>query len=707
VALACGNSCSKNKNTANAENSKSENTKRASINVKTGPVIISEFMAQNSSYLAHENGKFYDWLELYNTSSDTVNLNGFFLTDNREKLTKCSLDSLIILPHKTHLLWAGGNSENPNHVNFKLKKEAGEILLVSSDQITVYSHVIYENQVKDYSMCLVDGTWNYTNLPSPNAQNSDVNLFSGFSEKVQIEIHENNGEIMVTLGQFSAGRTIKYTTDGSSPASAKAKIYSEPFNINKGVMVRALQMGDKLISKSESRATFIEHSRHNIPVVSLITNPENLWNDDIGILVEGNHKNFEKRTDEWIREGNMQFYRDGVSKYAGAIQFKNYGAGTRLRPKKSMTIIAKDHMPNEFFSSTKREELDGFVLRACYSDASRFKNEIVNGVNMVMGSNTAMQEYHPVAFYINGKYWGIYNLSERKNKDFIKAHYGVSPSDIVTSNGPSTEALKGSSKDFIQFIDSINVMTMNEKGVLDYVAENFDLESLFDFWIHEIFTNKSDRFNNKFWRSKKLDNKWRFVSYDFDIGFVWPDNPKTLKIMKKEKAQGINFFGRLMMNREFSTAFLERMCDFLNFGYTESFATKYLKELDSLTRDEFKLDYDRWSTEWKKCLDQGETSKRKIIKFMAPRAAYFREIIAAEFGLKEEVIIQNPTPEKGDIYVNGYLVTAPAVYFKGMKVRLKAVPKDGFKFGEWTSASSSSEEEVTLNTPGVIEVIFN
>ena len=510
---------------------------------------------------------------------------------------------------------------------------------------------------------------------------------------------------MASLSQPSDGE-IMFTTDGSSPRGAKAKSYSQPFRVDSATVVRAWQKSKTLIPRYESRAVYVDLNKHQIPVVLLVTAPENLWDDEIGILVEGNDRNFEKRTDDWIRDGSIVYYENGQQVFSGAVDFKNYGAGTRVRPKKSMTIIADDPMPNHFFSSTEREEVDGFVLRACYSEASRFKNEAVNGVNQLMGSHTMMQEYHPVAFYINGNYWGIYNLSERKNTRFIQAHHGVTPTDILTSNGPRTTALKGSTDDFIQFIDSINSLTMNEPHIMNYVAENFDMTSLFDFWIHELYTNKSDRFNNKFWRSKKGDNKWRFVSYDFDIGFVWPDNPKTLKNFKDTEAVGINFFGRLMMNQEFSTAFFTRLCDYLNFGYTKSNMTNIIEELDSLTKHEFKLDYARWSSEWKKCLDQGDNSKKKIIKFMEPRAQHLRDSIAAAFELTEKVTIENPSPEKGNLYVNGHLVQAPAVYFTGMKVNLKAEPKEGFSFNEWSSQVSEKEETPVLKKSGRIQVVF-
>jgi hypothetical protein len=157
------------------------------VTVEKGAIYISEFMAQNSSTLAHEDGGFYDWIELTNSSNDSVDLSGYFLTDNRKKLTKSRLDSLTIAPHKTLLLWANGKPKNKKEVDFKLAKEQGEILLVSPDSVTVRSHVSYGWQAYDYSQCYVEETWFYTDLPTPDEINSSKNL------RVGKKGWENNG----------------------------------------------------------------------------------------------------------------------------------------------------------------------------------------------------------------------------------------------------------------------------------------------------------------------------------------------------------------------------------------------------------------------------------------------------------------------------------------------------------------------------------
>src|SRR5438876_1764863 len=57
------------------------------------PVIISEFLAHNTSGLVDEDGAYSDWIELYNGGASAVNLGGWYLTDDPANLTKWAFPS--------------------------------------------------------------------------------------------------------------------------------------------------------------------------------------------------------------------------------------------------------------------------------------------------------------------------------------------------------------------------------------------------------------------------------------------------------------------------------------------------------------------------------------------------------------------------------------------------------------------------------------
>ena len=64
-------------------------------NLLTG-AIISEFVADNDSGLADDDGDFSDWLELYNHTTDPLDLQGWSLTDDADELAK---PGRVVVPH--------------------------------------------------------------------------------------------------------------------------------------------------------------------------------------------------------------------------------------------------------------------------------------------------------------------------------------------------------------------------------------------------------------------------------------------------------------------------------------------------------------------------------------------------------------------------------------------------------------------------------
>ena len=97
-------------------------------------VIISEFMAANTRTLADEDGAFEDWIELYNVSDATVNLGGWFLTDNAAQLTKWPFPAMNLAPNQFLVVFASNKDRRvPGtnlHTNFKLTA-AGEYLALT------------------------------------------------------------------------------------------------------------------------------------------------------------------------------------------------------------------------------------------------------------------------------------------------------------------------------------------------------------------------------------------------------------------------------------------------------------------------------------------------------------------------------------------------------------------------------------------------
>ncbi|MHC4749205.1 MAG: lamin tail domain-containing protein [Planctomycetota bacterium] len=120
-------------------------------------VVISEFMAKNDTTLADEEGKFRDWIEIYNPSGTSVSLDGWYLTDNMSNLTKWAFPAGVELgPGEFLVVFASGKDRrNPNnflHTSFKLDGSGGDLALVAPDGFTVaHKYEQYPDQLTDVS----------------------------------------------------------------------------------------------------------------------------------------------------------------------------------------------------------------------------------------------------------------------------------------------------------------------------------------------------------------------------------------------------------------------------------------------------------------------------------------------------------------------------------------------------------------------------
>lgn len=117
----------------------------------TGDLVINEFMADNDNIVPDPSGEYDDWIELYNNSTSTISLNGYFLSDESGDLTQWVFPDTSIGPNDYLIIWADDDEGQPGlHANFKLSASGEEIVLVAPDT-TVVDDVTFGEQITDLS----------------------------------------------------------------------------------------------------------------------------------------------------------------------------------------------------------------------------------------------------------------------------------------------------------------------------------------------------------------------------------------------------------------------------------------------------------------------------------------------------------------------------------------------------------------------------
>ncbi len=138
-------------------------------------VVINEFMASNETALMDETGDYDDWIELYNPSDNTVTLDGYYLTDKTDNLTKWAFPAGTTIPAHSYLIvWADEDGgDGPLHANFKLSA-SGETLVLLNPNQEVVDEVTFGTQVTDQSFARVpNGTGDFVIQPPTLAYSND------------------------------------------------------------------------------------------------------------------------------------------------------------------------------------------------------------------------------------------------------------------------------------------------------------------------------------------------------------------------------------------------------------------------------------------------------------------------------------------------------------------------------------------------------
>jgi hypothetical protein len=191
---------------------------------ETEKIAINEIMSSNITTIADEDGDFEDWIEFYNYGSESINLQGFGLSDDKDLPYKWIFPSISIAPNQYIVVWASdkdrATSGSQLHTNFKIGA-GGETLILTNDNgllvsgspsVTLSEDVSYGRQPNG------TGSWLFFSTPTPGATNNG----SGDTTSLEApDFSHTSGlyeaSINVTLSTDNQNATIIYTLDGSEP----------------------------------------------------------------------------------------------------------------------------------------------------------------------------------------------------------------------------------------------------------------------------------------------------------------------------------------------------------------------------------------------------------------------------------------------------------------------------------------------------------
>lgn len=687
-------------------------------------IVINEIMSSNTTTIYDEDGDASDWIELYNSGSDQINLKGCYLSDDSLDIKKWLFGNVVINPGEYLIVFASDKDTLMNywHTNFKISASGEKIILSDSsgsniDKVDVpvsLSDVSY-GRVSDGSLPWIFQT------PSPGSTNTGKAI-RDFSDSVSVSLPGGFYSSSVSV-ELSAGESdIFYTLDGSDPDSGSLK-YSGAINITESTILKARSTkADHLLSPTIHHSYFI-NEESDLPVVSLISDPYNLFDYNYGIYADGPgwtpnppHHGANYWMD-WERPAHIQFFDENENlSFSKNCGIEIYGGYTRSFPQKSISVKFK----NDYGSSALEYALfpgfdvttfKSFILRNSGNDFQFTHIRDAMMQTLVKELDIDYLEYRPAATYINGEYWGIYNIREKISEHYVANRHGVDPDNIDMLEG-NMEVIHGDSRHYYELVNYLSNNDMSTDEAYDYVNSKIDLDNCLLYFAAQVYYNSQDwpANNLKYWRPKTPDGKWRWILFDLDFGFNLyetngqAENHVYYLFSGIETRPGSNppwstlLPRKLVENPTIKNKYINLVADLLNTKFKIERVVNLINEMADHIANEGVKHRARWG------ISQFtfDNHIQRMISFAQERPGYLRGFVRDFFDCGYEGTITINASEGGKVKLNSIYLEETDLpwngkYFLNVPVEVKAIANDGYKFDVWSGSVTSTDQSIVLS----------
>lgn len=685
-----------------------------------GQLYINEFLADNQTVLADPDfGDFADWVEIYNAGGTAVNLSGYALSDDSEAFGKWLFPEGTSIPARGFLLVWLDNENSGLHASFRLSK-TGESVYLSDRNLALLDSVRFDEQIENVSYGRrVDGSdeWVYFQTPTPGLSNgSGTGDLVAAKPVFSMESGFYDGSQTLVLTPQSARATIYYTLDGSDPGQGSIR-YQNPIQLDTTTSVRAMQVEDGFLHSPVATRTYLIDEPTTLPVFSIVTDPDNLWDPDEGIYVEGpdyvwgwGNGNFWQ---DWEKPCYVEFWEsDRELKISQGAALKITGALTRTASQKSLRLIAKgEYGKTKFtyrmFKDKEISSINDIVLRSSGNDWAR--TMMADGLmqTLVAGQmDIDYQSYRPAILFLNGQYWGIHNIREKVGDDYIEENHGF-PKDNIDLLSQTDDIREGDRTQYDALLTYIESHDLNVDEYYDYVSDRIDLQEYVNYYVTQIYYANHDwpAGNIKYWRPRIEPSKWRWILFDTDLAFQQPFLNTMAWVTDPNPEYEIenDLFIGLMKSRRFQQLFLNTY----QYHMASTFKTeRVLPVIDSLQaaiEPEIRRHIERWrgyhgwtyvyEGEYMKTgyLESYEAWKGYVNQFRTfarNRPDDLNQFVADHFGIGSptRVIVAVSEPQTGKVWINQDKSTDRSlelVYFTNQELTLEPLVNANSLFSQW------------------------
>lgn len=701
----------------------------ASLNVK-GDIVINEYSCSNLSQFPDNYSEYEDWIELYNTSGTTVTIGGYYLSDNPANPTMYQIPAgATIAANGFRRFWASARntfSGTQYHTNFRLtqSKNNPDFVVLSDTSGTIIDYIqLVKTQLGHSYGRITNGssTWGVFTTPTINASNTSTS-YTAYAARPDASMPAGyySGSVTVSLYNSEPNSVIRYTLDGTLPTGSST-LYSGPITISSTSVLKAITIsGDPAILNSYILYnTYFINVSHTLKVVSISgTQLTTLANGNSSLEPIGSIEYFDTT-------------KTRTSKSYGS--FNSHGQDSWANDQRSLDFVARDEMGysdalhEKIFPFTERDEFQRFILRAAGDDnypaahhsqnagSAHLRDAYVQMLAKRGGLNLDVRGAEKCIIYINGQYWGVYDLRERcDHHEYTDYYYGQGKYDLQFLQRWGSRWAEYGGNTALSAWDTFYswIMSHNMANAADYatVTSQLDVKSLADYIIVNAMVNCTDwlNYNTGWWRGLNPNGghqKWGYILWDNDATFAFyinytgiPDTSRFAPLCQVETGglsdpdNHLDLLAHLRQNPEFNNYYISRYADLMNTAFS---CDQMLGQLDAW-KDMIDPEMSQHATRWFGTYTEWQTNFNRLRNFVAARCSIVATTMNGCYNTTGPytVTVDADPANAGNVNMNSMLIDQfpwTGFYFGGININMRAIVTDtvNFQFDHWTSNNTT------------------
>lgn len=716
-------------------------------NMSFGQVVINEYSCSNMNGPTDAFGDREDWVELYNPSATAVNLTGYFLSDKSSSIQKWMIPSGTLPANGyTMVFFSSRNTVSGAeiHPNFTLSQTQGEWIILADPLANVIDSLKIRFVTKEdnsFGRTTNGATnWSLFTTPTPNAANTGgVNYYTP-RPIMSIAPGFYNSAQSVVITCANAAATIRYTIDGSDVTSSSTA-YSGPVAIATTTVLRAAAFSSELPSFMETNTYFI-NVNHTIPVISICN--QGVYN----LIANGNQGGAEKIGHFELFEQDKSFIDEGQG------NFNKHGNDSWAYDQRGFDFIMRDQMGynneihHKIFPENLREDFQRLIIKPAANDNYNFENgahirdAFVHTLSIRADLKLDERTWRPCILYINGQYWGVYEIREKADDgDYTGFYFGQDKFNLQYLKTWGGTWMDYGAPNALPDWNSLKAyVAANNMGVqtnFNYVDSLFNWKSMVDYFVLNSYVVCQDwlNWNTAWWRGMKSSGnhkKWGYALWDMDATFGHyvnytgiPDptanaDPCNVENLPNPGGQGHTAILQKLIDENpiVEQFYITRYIDLVNTHFSCAYMNQLLDSMIAEIQPEMQAQITRWAPVSSGTYAGWEAAVQTLKDYIDLRCTALQQGLIGCYNLTGPFITTfNVTPAgAGSIKVNStWAASYPWItsYYGGIVTLLEENANTGFIFDHWESTSGpldslivNSTNSVSVTGPGTITAVF-